>query len=743
MTENVLIRRFAAVLLGIFGACAPLLAQTQTLFTTQKPVQIHQSDGVGYELGAKFTADTPGQITAIRFWKDSRELGTHTGRVWSASGAVLATTTFAKETASGWQVQKLATPLNISANTIYLVTVNTGRNYYVATTSGFAAAINSGNLHSVVGSNGVYGALGRLPTNTYMSSNYFRDVVFVRSSSGSTPSVAITVSPTTASIKTGGTAQFSASVTGTTNTGVTWSVVSGGGTITSSGLYTAPASAATATIKASSVADTTKSASATITVSAPVSVGVTVSPSSASIATGATQQFTASVSGTTNTGVTWSVVSGGGTITSSGLYTAPASAATATIKATSVADTSKSASATITVSASGSTTASYGNTGDPYNGGSPDGSALLVSGCQTLSANASYRLTQNVGSNAAATCFTLSGPKTKLDLGGYAVTGRISGNISDLSGITIFNGKVTCNYADAGEQGCIYLNSSGSASATLSLHHLTIAQTSTTSSGAARGVHIDWTPASNSLAYAIRVYNVTSTVGNATGPRTPNLNIQGGNLTVEYAFNDISCPAGANACQGQVCYGVRSCMMHDNRLTMADNIVPDGETGRALLFDSTSGGAAWNNLVYTNNNRAVRIRDSVGIRIYNNSFKHIDGSAANYAGAIHLGDPDSGSNNLQAEIDHNTFEMVGGNAVWARNAYNVTVHDNTVSGTSGTWGLLRSPLSGGTTNIMFNNNPSVITLGTPESMVESGAQASFCNSGSASGSGAVSYTSGC
>jgi hypothetical protein len=50
-----------------------------------------------------------------------------------------------------------------------------------------------------------------------------------------------------------------------------------GGTISSSGLYTAPSTAGTYTVKATSAANTTKSASATVTASAPVQHTVTLS----------------------------------------------------------------------------------------------------------------------------------------------------------------------------------------------------------------------------------------------------------------------------------------------------------------------------------------------------------------------------------------------------------------------------------------------------------------------------------
>ncbi len=100
------------------------------------------------------------------------------------------------------------------------------------------------------------------------------------------------------------------------------------GTISSGGLYTAPASVplpATVNITATSAADPTKSASATVTIGAAVSVSV--SPTTASVQVSATQSFTPTVTGSTNTNVTWSVngVAGNatvGTISSGGLYTA-------------------------------------------------------------------------------------------------------------------------------------------------------------------------------------------------------------------------------------------------------------------------------------------------------------------------------------------------------------------------------------------------------------------------------------
>jgi hypothetical protein len=90
----------------------------------------------------------------------------------------------------------------------------------------------------------------------------------------------------------------------------------------------------------------------------PAVVSVAVSPTTVTLAVGATQQFTASVTGTSNTTVNWTATGSGcsgvacGTISSGGLYTAPATApatALVAITATSVSDPSKSATAAVTI----------------------------------------------------------------------------------------------------------------------------------------------------------------------------------------------------------------------------------------------------------------------------------------------------------------------------------------------------------------------------------------------------------
>lgn len=81
------------------------------------------------------------------------------------------------------------------------------------------------------------------------------------------PPVSISIAPATLTIPSGGTQQFLTTILNTTNTSVTWSVT--GGTISTSGSFTAPkvTSNTTVTVTATSAADRTKTATATVIVS--------------------------------------------------------------------------------------------------------------------------------------------------------------------------------------------------------------------------------------------------------------------------------------------------------------------------------------------------------------------------------------------------------------------------------------------------------------------------------------------
>jgi len=106
----------------------------------------------------------------------------------------------------------------------------------------------------------------------------------------------------------------------------------------------------TVTVTANSAADPTKQATAIVTLVPPQ--GVAVTPLSVRLAEGQQQQFAASVQNTSNQSVTWSVSPAVGSISSQGVYIAPAIIAasqTVTVTATSTANTALVGSATVTL----------------------------------------------------------------------------------------------------------------------------------------------------------------------------------------------------------------------------------------------------------------------------------------------------------------------------------------------------------------------------------------------------------
>ena len=161
----------------------------------------------------------------------------------------------------------------------------------------------------------------------------------------------ISINPDSVTLPLRGSRTFLATVDGKMpGAGVlTWSVDEGatGGNVTNFGRYTAPNQTGTYHVTATLASDKTKKATATITVS---QVALNLRPTTATVAAGAKQAFIAEVTGNPETRVTWKVEeSGGGTVTPEGVYTAPSQQGTYHVIATSRADPSQTARATVSV----------------------------------------------------------------------------------------------------------------------------------------------------------------------------------------------------------------------------------------------------------------------------------------------------------------------------------------------------------------------------------------------------------
>lgn len=175
----------------------------------------------------------------------------------------------------------------------------------------------------------------------------------------SAPTISVAVSPAAPSVQLGNSQAFAATVTGAANVSVNWSVVGGApnGTVTSAGVFTAPAAlpaSPTVKVRATSVANGSVYGEATVTLTVPPAVTVAVNPGAANVILGTTKPLAATVTGSANTAVTWTVVGGSanGTVNSGGVYAAPSvmpASPTVVVRATSQANALVSADAVLTL----------------------------------------------------------------------------------------------------------------------------------------------------------------------------------------------------------------------------------------------------------------------------------------------------------------------------------------------------------------------------------------------------------
>ena len=155
------------------------------------PYGLRTNDLNPVETGMKFSVNTPGSVSAIRFYKNPSNTSEHKGRLYNASGVKLAEVTSTGETASGWQQINIA-PVALTPGETYTVSVRTSAypnaDYNYFHTSRTCGAITAPVNASVF----AYGAGGTMPTESFLKSNYWVDVVFTRSGgAGNLPPVAV------------------------------------------------------------------------------------------------------------------------------------------------------------------------------------------------------------------------------------------------------------------------------------------------------------------------------------------------------------------------------------------------------------------------------------------------------------------------------------------------------------------------------------------------------------------------
>jgi hypothetical protein len=335
------------------------------------PTDVDSGDGNAVELGVKFRADSNGSIIGVRFYKATKNTGTHVGHLWSSSGALLGTVTFTGESSSGWQQANFTSPIAVVANNTYIVSYFAPVGHYSDNSNFFAlSGVDNPPLHALAsgvdGQNGVYvyGSSGGFPNANFQSTNYWVDVVYTNSSTTFTISGTISgAGGPGATVALTGAA--TASVTADTSGAYTFSGIANGSyTVTPSktGFTFTPANQAVTVSGANVTATFSSTAVQTFTISGTIS-GVGGSGARVALTGAATASVTANTSGV----YTFSGIANGSyTVTPSktGFTFTPANQAVTVSGANATANFSSAAQATTSSIWSSSTTPATVDSGD-------------------------------------------------------------------------------------------------------------------------------------------------------------------------------------------------------------------------------------------------------------------------------------------------------------------------------------------------------------------------------------------
>jgi hypothetical protein len=350
--------RFGAALLLTVIAVALGSAAAQTslnVLGAGTPVRVDSGDPSAIVLGVRIFSDVPGKVLGCSFYKAPANTGVHVVSLWDSAGKLLASQAATGETASGKQSVVFATPVAVAANQVFICGYFAPNGHYSHDLNVFTVQKDVPPLH-VPASGGVYmfgTQMTAWPIHAWEASNYWVDVLFAPSTGSST-----WISGAKATVS-GNTANVSWTTAAPADSQVEYGPTAAYGNTT----VLAPARVAAHSIALSGLSPGTayhfrvrsRDSDAVLAIgldnslTTAMAVSISTTPLSATIVSGGTQQFAATVGNTANPAVTWSATSG--TVNASGLFTAPTvSAGTlVTVTAISQADPSKASSAVLTV----------------------------------------------------------------------------------------------------------------------------------------------------------------------------------------------------------------------------------------------------------------------------------------------------------------------------------------------------------------------------------------------------------
>ncbi len=277
--------RFLGALMAVLTLCVDS-ANAVSLWPSATPINptnaFDPGDINAYEFGVRFKSTVNGTVTGIRFYKVTANTGPHFGSLWTDGGTRLAVTNFSGESASGWQQQNFATPIAITAGTVYRASYSCPSGGYSADLANDPGSLSAGvtNLPLIAlpnseGGNGVLASgTNNFPNSSANGINWWVDVVF-SPAVDTNPPVVLSVSPPAGAAN----VQTNSVVTVTFNEAMLASTITTN-TITLTNTTTGTRVAATVTYSAGN-------ATATLQPSSPLTLGQTYSAGVKSGASGA------------------------------------------------------------------------------------------------------------------------------------------------------------------------------------------------------------------------------------------------------------------------------------------------------------------------------------------------------------------------------------------------------------------------------------------------------------------------
>lgn len=142
----------------------------------KKPDLATIKEDVPLTLGTQFSADAPGTITGLKYYRSPDETSAATGRLYTATGTILAEAKFGGDSVSGWQFAAFDKPVHVTAGTDYVAAyVSSGT--YAATPGDLASPLDRGPLHTRSQAGRYTYEAGGFPS-TAIAINYMIDVRF-------------------------------------------------------------------------------------------------------------------------------------------------------------------------------------------------------------------------------------------------------------------------------------------------------------------------------------------------------------------------------------------------------------------------------------------------------------------------------------------------------------------------------------------------------------------------------------